>query len=188
MQDIELTGVNETLAELKKYEQELYTRIRNELIIVAQPVVSNVRKGFSHAPLANWRSKGKRTKRSYKLVEGKVKRVGNFPPYDPAAASQGVRAKAGTDGRTSNKYHQILRIQQMNAGGAVLDSAGGKSGQDNRFVKNLDKHLAVKSVGGKYRSRVMFGRVRQSEPLIEKNVRKIVEKYSDVVTKKIAGF
>jgi len=184
--DIDVTGLNETLLELKRYEASLYKTIRKELVDATKPLVAKVAAGFPLKPLENWRSSGARSAKVYKLKDGKVRKSVNFPTYDGGKARKGVDAIAGGDRSMRRSQHQILRVRQMNAGGAVYDSAGSVSGQASRFVANIDKHLSVKSAGGRWRSRVLFMGVKRNEMIIEGAVRGVIKKYDDLITRKLS--
>lgn len=67
-----------------------------------------------------------------------------------------------------------MRIQQMNGGGQVYDTAGSLT--SSQFVHNLDKHLRVKSKQQGFRSRVMFRAVKTNFDLVEAGVQRVIDK------------
>jgi hypothetical protein len=92
--------------------------------------------------------------------------------------------------------HGLIRIQQMDAGGQVYDSAGSvtKGGQGSmatagqKFVSNLDKHLRIKSKGGgNTRSRIMYPFTEKNLPLIEKAIEISIRKIDGEVQKRLNG-
>jgi hypothetical protein len=162
---IEVYGLRQTLTELKKVEPTLYKKISQDLISGASELTQATGREFPQKPLKNWHTSGDR--RGYSRM----------PPYNGASASRGVKAKVLTRGVKSG----ILRIEQTNAGGQVLDAAGGKSA--GRFVMNLDKHLSTKSKPPKPRSRVLYGGVARHMGLVEDRIREVIkstEKYIQV--------
>lgn len=161
---IQVTGMNETLREIRKFDLDLFKRIRKNIESVGRPLADEVGKAFPKQPLKFWKSSMRGLKHG--------KRSGNrFPPYNASSARKGVKAIAGT-GLVRAKGTAILRLQQMNGGAQIYDSAGSES--TSQFVKNLDKHSRVKSKAGRFRSRVLFPQTKKNAPLIEAGVKDIV--------------
>jgi len=174
--EIKFYGINETLFYLKNYEKELYQQFKSDLADAAKPLTTLVGSRFPSTALQNWHSSGGRVG---------VKRL---PPYNGGKAQTKVKGIAG--GATSKNAQggrAILRIQQMDAGGQVYDSAGVGSYESRKstLIQNLDKHTKVKSVRGKTRSRIMFGAVNANKNLIEEAVLKVVKSVDDQTTKRI---
>lgn len=154
-------GINETLRALRRMERDTYVKLRNELVEEAQPLAQAVGAAFPAVkPLEGWHTSGRRG-------------LSRLPGYSPRLAVKGVKPKAGT-GLARGGGMTILRLQQMNAGGQVYDSAGSQSA--TQFVHNLDKHLRVKSKQNGFRSRVMYGATRKNFALAEAGVRKVIDK------------
>lgn len=157
------TGINETLRALRRMEVETYKALRKDMVEAGQPLAAAVGRQFPPKPLQRWHGAGRRG-------------PARLPGYSQAMAVKSVKPIAGT-GLARGKGQTILRLQQMNGGAQVYDSAGSKT--NNQFVKNLDKHLRVKSTQGKYRSRIMYGAARRQFGLIEDAVRKVVDKLEE---------
>lgn len=182
MLKVDVYGVRETLAELRKYERETYNIIEKDLKTSAQPAADAVGKEFPDRPLRNWHRSGGRRGAS------------RMPPYTASAKSK-VRVAVSTKKPTGIGQHGLIRLQQMDAGGQVYDSAGSaiSGGQGSmasagqRFVSNLDKHLNTKSRQGKYRSRVMYPATKKNLPLIEKAVEISIRKINGEVQKRLNG-
>ena len=177
---LDVYGVRETLAELRKYERETYTTIEKDLKLSAQPTADAVGRDFPDKPLANWHTSGGRKGKS------------RLPQYNSSAKNK-VRVAVSTKKPTGSGQHGLLRLQQSDAGGQIFDTAGsaiggnvaGSAGQ--RFVANLDKHSRVKSRGGRYRSRVMYPSTKKHLPLIEKAVEASIRKIDGQVQKRLNG-
>lgn len=175
--EINFYGINETLFYLKNYEKELFKEFQTKLADAAEPLVRLVGSRFpSSSGLDNWHSSGGRVG---------VKRL---PPYNGGIAQSKVQAKSGGFVRkTAKGGYGILRIQQMDGGGQVYDSAGKgtRESKGSTFINNLDKHLRTKSTRGKDRSRIMYGAVKNNQHMIEEAVLKVVKEVDGYTTKRI---
>lgn len=180
---VDVYGVRETLAELRKYEKETYKTITNDLKLSAQPAADAVGRQFPDEPLANWHTSGGR--------KGKAR----LPEYNSASARKRVKVAVSTSKPRGNSEHGLIRLQQSDAGGQVYDSAGSVTagGQGSmatagqKFVSNLDKHLKTKSRQGRTRSRVMYPATKKNLPLIEKAVEVSIRKIDGEVQKRLNG-
>jgi len=172
---IDVTGVKETLAELRKYDKELYKKVADELKGIAQPLAAEVGRSFPMvSPLQRWHFEGERRGKS------------RMPPYNPSFAARGVKPIVYTGNRFVGKNVGILRLQQMDAGGQVFDGAGSQSPRA-RMVLNLDKHRVTKSQGGGFRSRVMYGATKRGLPQIEDAIRKAIDDLNTIVVARIVS-
>lgn len=172
---VDVVGLKETLAQLRKYDKELYKQIETELKASAQPIATAVGRAFPMtAPLQRWKMSGKR--------QGKSR----MPPFNPSRAANGVKPVVYSGSRFVGKNVGILRIQQMDAGGQVFDGAGSANA-GSRFVQNLDKRRAVKSEGRGFRSRVMFKATEREMPQVEDAVRKAIDDLNTLVVARIAS-
>lgn len=163
--NIDVVGLQQLLADLRKYDKDLYVEVANQLKSTAQPVAAAVGAAFpQQTPLEYWHSRGRR---------GEAR----LPGYDPGAARTGMKAIVYSGNKFIGKNVGILRIQQMNPGAAVYDSAGSqmRNPKGDNFVKNLDKHLRTKSQPGKSRSRVVFPTAKRFLPYITQLVAKAVD-------------
>ena len=162
---IDITGLKGLLENLRRYDRDLYKEVANELKTAAQPLANRVGAAFpARPPLSGWHQRG---------------RVGEaeLPGYDGGRARTGVKPIVYSGNKFVNKNVGILRLQQMNAGGAVYDGAGSAMAKrrGDRFIRNLDKHSAIKSSGNGRRSRVMFPTTKKNMPIIEDAVRKAID-------------
>ena len=181
--ELDVYGVRETLAELRKYEREAYTTIEKDLKTSAKPAADAVGREFPDEPLMNWHTSGGRKGKS------------RMPEYNGAKAKNKVRVAVSTKKPTGIGQHGLIRLQQSDAGGQVYDTAGSNIGgargssasAGQKFVANLDKHLKVKTRQGKYRSRVMYPATEKHLPLIEKAVEISIRKIDGEVQKRLNG-
>lgn len=181
--ELKFYGINETLYYLKNYEKDLYKSLRKDLVSKATPLAQLVGRSFPDEPLRNWHTSG-----------GRLKSASRLPPYMGGAAQSGVKAKTGSGSLSGGtRASVILRIQQMDAGGQVYDSAGSKTAgqrgatasQGEKFIANLDKGKRLQSTGKKTRSRILFGAVKSNEAMIEQDVLEVIKKVDAFTTKAI---
>jgi len=180
---IDVYGVRETLAELRKYERTAYIVIEKDLKTSAKPAADAVGREFPDEPLMNWHTSGGRKGKS------------RMPEYNGSSAKNKVRVAVSTKKPTGIGQHGLIRLQQSDAGGQVYDSAGSTVGSGRgsgasagqKFVANLDKHLRVKTKQGKYRSRVMYPATEKHLPLIQKAVEISIRKIDGEVQKRLNG-
>jgi hypothetical protein len=180
---VDVYGVRETLAELRKYEVETFKTIKKDLMLSAQPAAVAVGQEFPDEPLMNWHSSGDR--------RGKAR----MPPYSGSAAKSKVKVAVVSKRPTGQQKYGLIRLQQMDAGAQVYDSAGSVTagGQGSmatagqKFISNLDKHLTTKSRQGRYRSRVMYPATQKHLPLIENAVEASILKIDGEVQRRFNG-
>jgi len=180
---LDVYGVRETLAELRKYEKQAYKTITDDLKLSAKPAADAVGREFPSEPLLNWHTSGGR--------KGKAR----LPQYNGATAKNKVRVAVSTKKPTGIGEHGLIRLQQSDAGGQVYDTAGSNIGAargsgasaGQKFVANIDKHLKVKTKQGRYRSRVMYPATEKHLPLIEKAVEVSIRKIDGEVQKRLNG-
>lgn len=158
---ISTSGINETLRALRRMEPEVYKALRAEMVDQAKPLARIVGDKFpKDKPLKGWHTSGRRG-------------PSRMPGYSAASVAKAVKPIAGT-GLARSGGQRILRIQQMNGGGQVYDTAGSLAG--GQFVHNLDKHLRVKSKRNGFRSRVMFKAVKDNFDVIETGMQRVIDK------------
>jgi hypothetical protein len=142
-------------------EKDTYDALRKEMVDEAKPLAKAVGDAFPKVkPLERWHTSGRKGR-------------SRMPGYSPGLVAKGVKPVAGT-GLARSGGQRILRIQQMNGGGQVYDTAGSLTAR--QFVTNLDKHLRVKSKQQGFRSRVMFRAVKTNFALVEEGVQRVIDK------------
>jgi hypothetical protein len=180
---VDVYGVRETLAELRKYEAETFKRIKADLIQSAQPVANAVGSKFPDEPLMNWHSSG-----------GRLASKSRLPPYNAASARKKVKVVVMTRKPRNQAQYGLIRLQQMDAGGQVYDTAGsatkGARGSSatagQKFISNLDK-VGKQSEGDNFRSRIMYPQTKKNLPLIEKAIEVSIRKIDGEVQKRLNG-
>ncbi len=155
---IEVYGVAQAVRELRKLEPTLYRQLVKDLKSSAKPLAEAVANEFPDEPLVNWEGDGSRG-------------ANDFPSYNTSAVRARVRPAVMTSKPKAPSQYGILRIEQMDAAGAIYDSAGSKTaaGRDTdggRFIMNLDKRLKTKSSKGNTRSRVLYPKTQKYLPLV----------------------
>jgi hypothetical protein len=117
-----------------------------------------------------------------------------LPPYNGAAAKSKVKVVIATKKPRGQNQYGLIRLQQMDAGGQVYDSAGSKTkaargasaSAGEKFISNLDKR-SLQSSGEKYRSRIMYPFTKKNLPLIEKAIEISIRKIDSEVQKRLNG-
>jgi hypothetical protein len=180
---VDVYGVRETLAELRKYEVETFRTIKKDLLKSARPAAMAVGRAFPDEPLRNWHTSG-----------GRLSSKSRLPEYNGSVAKRRVKVVVVTKAPTGVHQYGLIRLQQMDAGGQVYDSAGSKTkaarGIDatagQKFISNLDKR-SLQSSGKKYRSRIMYPFTEKNLPLIEKAIEISIRKIDGEVQKRLNG-
>lgn len=169
---LQVTGLADTLRALRLFEPQLFKKLRSDLVQDAMPLAREIGSKFPDQPLRWWKQNG---------------RAGNarMPGYQATRARNKVKPIAGT-GREHGKGRAILRLQQMDGGAQVFDSAGGMRAK-SQFVQNLDKHSRVKSRGGRFRSRILFPYTKKNTHHIEGIVTVVVRELEKQTTKRLTG-
>lgn len=180
----EVYGVRDAVRELREYDRKMYDHIINDLKSSAKPLAKIVGASFPDQPFRrtnNWHSDGER------------KGPSRMPPYIAAKAKAGVKPAISTSNRRSSTGQVgILRLQQMDAGGQVYDSAGSgaKASRKNPvasgwFIYNLDKPFSTKSKRGKWRSRVLYPAMAANLGIVEEQIQASIEKTNKIVSNNI---
>jgi len=168
----EVYGVQEAVAQLRNYDRSMYDTIIKDLKNVATPLAAKVGAAFPDTPfrrVSNWHTTNER--------KGKAK----FPPYVGSKARSKVKPAVLTSTR-GNKVG-LLRLQQMDGGAQIYDSAGSKANTKAgmRFVSNLDKPYSTKSAKGKTRSRIMFPETKRNMGMVQESISQSIEKLNKIV-------
>lgn len=159
---------------LKQTEPDLYKEIAAQLRDGGRVVAANVAYNIKKPRLTRWHQDGRRG-------------PSNLPGFAIGRAQAGVKPIVSPTGRRRGSTINILRIQQMDGGGAVFDSAGNKN--QTTFSMNLDANSSVKAGRGKIRSRSIYKGTKNAMPMIEDNVAQAIaiaeKKISNAI---MAGF
>ena len=172
-------GVRPVLETLRKLEPELYKLVVKDLKDKADPLRAKVAEGFPDQPWTSanpvqWTLYGRTTNKRNKNGAG-----AKFPRYNTAKARRGVTVRVGGKKVRRTNSYPIMRVVQSNAAAQIYDLAKQtKTSGRESFVDNLGKSGDP--------SRVMWKRVRQFMPLVERDIEKAVDKISDRFSVEIA--
>ena len=161
---MEIVGVRETLAALKKLDPELRKATVREIKAPARVMVATAKSRVpSQAPMSGWR--------------GGERGSTGFPGWnDPR---RGVKLKFGGRRRSNKKWWPLLQLSQDDAAGALFDMAGKKGGngspQSRQFLANVSRYGAP--------SRTIWPAVEQHKDQVTASVRVALAKAEAIVNK-----
>jgi hypothetical protein len=137
----ELKGANELRKALKKFSPDLDKETREEMVGFLKPLVKKAR-GFlpSNADAPSG------------FVKHEVK-TAKFPMYDAAEARRGVGYKLTPTKPNRQGWVQTVSIHNKTAAGAIVETAGRKSGVSGNFSPRFSGSFAG---NGKMQGRAMF--------------------------------
>lgn len=176
-----VVGVAPVLQVLKRLEPETYKQITKDIKNKVEPLRLKVAEGFPANP---WQSSKQINWIKYGRTTRGRKRAGttgaSFPKYDVKKAKRGVSVVVGgRKVRRTNSY-PIVRIKQSDAGASIFDLAKlNRTDKKDQFVKNLNNTGSP--------SRVMWKRVKNYMPLVEKDLDKIIADIQSRFTVEIAN-
>ena len=171
-------GVRPVLETLRKIEPELYKQLTQDLKDKAEPLRARVAQGFPDQPWTSskpvqWTLYGRTTNKRNKGSGAK------FPRYNTNKARRGVTVKVGGKKVRRTNSYPIMRVVQSNAAAQIYDLAKEtKTAGRDSFVDNLGKSGDP--------SRVMWKRVRQFMPLVERDIDKSIGRITDRFSAQIA--
>ena len=125
---VEVKGLDETLKALRQFEPDMAKNLNKEIRAAMTPVA---KKAQSFVPseiggLSNWgfSSKGKKiTARSSAFAQ-----VGRFPKFNSSIVRRGIKITLGATRPNRNGFITFYRISNITAAGAIIETAGRKSG------------------------------------------------------------
>ena len=160
----ELKGANELRKALKKFSPDLDKATRDEMVGFLKPIVKKAR-GFlpsnSEAPSG--------------FVKHEVKRA-KFPMYDAAEARRGVGYKLTPTKPNRQGWVQTVSIHNKTAAGAIVETAGRKSGNSGNFSPRFSGSFGG---SGKMQGRAMFKAYSEDQGKAKAGVIKALEKAAD---------
>ena len=146
---------------LKKFSPDLDKATRDEMVGFLKPIVKKAR-GFlpsnSDAPSG--------------FVKHEVK-TAKFPMYDAAEARRGVGYKLTPTKPNRQGWVQTVSIHNKTAAGAIVETAGRKSGMSGNFSPRFSGQFAG---SGKMAGRAMFKAYDQDQGKAKAGVIKALEK------------
>lgn len=163
--NVRVTGVRETLKELKKIDPELRKQAVKEMRTAAQPLVTEVKSGMPDRPLENWQEEGELGWKTSKVRQSVKLKFGG----------KRVRSQAG------NQY-PLLRLVIGSPAGAAFDKAGRRnaptSPQGRAFIENLTRKYGSAS-------RRAWPATEKHMDNIERGVKQAVDKASAQINQEL---
>jgi hypothetical protein len=157
----ELKGANDLRKALKKFSPDLDKATREEMVGFLKPIVKMAR-GFlpsnSEAPSG--------------FVKHEVK-TAKFPMYDAAEARRGIGYKLTPTKPNREGWSSTVSIHNKTAAGAIVETAGRKSGLSGNFSPRFSGTFAGR---GKMQGRAMFKAYDQDQGKAKAGVIKALEK------------
>lgn len=137
----ELKGASDLRKALKKFSPDLDKETRDQMVGFLKPLVKKAR-GFlpSNADAPSG------------FVKHEVK-TAKFPMYDAAEARRGIGYKLTPTKPNRQGWVQTVSIHNKTAAGAIVETAGRKSGISGKFSPRFSGSFAG---GGKMQGRAMF--------------------------------
>jgi len=156
----ELKGASQLRKALKQFAPDLDKETREEMVGFLKPLVKKAR-GFlpsnSEAPSG--------------FVKHEVK-TAKFPMYDASEARRGVGYKLTPTKPNRQGWVQTVSIHNKTAAGAIVETAGRKSGVTGNFSPRFSGGLAGR---GKMAGRAMFKAYEQDQGKAKAGVIKALE-------------
>ena len=157
----ELKGANDLRKALKKFSPDLDKATRDEMVGFLKPIVKMAR-GFlpsnSDAPSG--------------FVKHEVK-TAKFPMYDASEARRGIGYKLTPTKPNREGWSSTVSIHNKTAAGAIVETAGRKSGLSGNFSPRFSGTFAGR---GKMQGRAMFKAYDQDQGKAKAGVIKALEK------------
>ena len=144
----ELKGASQLRKALKQFSPDLDKEVRDEMIGFLKPLIKKAR-GFlpSNADAPSG------------FVKHEVK-TAKFPMYDAAEARRGVGYKLTPTKPNRQGWVQTVSIHNKTAAGAIVETAGRKSGMSGNFSPRFSGTFAGR---GKMAGRAMFKAYEQDQ-------------------------
>lgn len=157
----ELKGASQLRKALKQFSPDLDKEAREEMVGFLKPLVKKAR-GFlpsnAEAPSG--------------FVKHDVK-TATFPMYDAATARRGVGYKLTPTKPNRQGWIQTVSIHNKTAAGAIVETAGRKSGITGNFSPRFEGSIAGRA---KMAGRAMFKAYEQDQGKAKAGVIKALEK------------
>ena len=157
----ELKGASDLRKALKKFSPDLDKETREQMVGFLKPLVKKAR-GF--LPSNGDAPSG--------FVKHEVK-TAKFPMYDAAEARRGVGYKLTPTKPNRQGWVQTVSIHNKTAAGAIVETAGRKSGVSGRFSPRFSGSFAG---SGKMQGRAMFKAYSEDQGKAKAGVIKALEK------------
>ena len=156
----ELKGASQLRKALKQFSPDLDKETREEMVGFLKPLVKKA-KGF--LPSNDQMPSG--------FVKHEVK-TAKFPMYDAGEARRGIGYKLTPTKPNRNGWVQTVSIHNKTAAGAIVETAGRKSGISGNFTPRFSGQLTGR---GKMSGRAMFKAYSEDQGKAKAGVIKALE-------------
>jgi hypothetical protein len=133
---VEIKGLAETLAAMRKFEPDLAKNLNKEVRAALTPVQKKAQGFFpSTVPgLSNWMlvTKGHEINKKTSAFAA----VNHFPRYNKGIASRGIKIFIGQTKKNTRGFVTFYRIANITAAGAIFEIAGRAGGKSRREYKS----------------------------------------------------
>ena len=169
----ELKGASELRKALKKFSPDLDKETREEMVGFLKPIVKLAR-GFlpSNADAPSG------------FVKHEVK-TAKFPMYDAAEARRGIGYKLTPTKPNRQGWSSTVSIHNKTAAGAIVETAGRKSGVTGKFTPKLGGQL--KGDKPKMTGRAIFRAFEEDQGKATAGVIKAIERSAAKFNAKVKG-
>lgn len=169
-------GLDETLAYLKLFDEQLYKDINKELQREMYKLVKVARSLTpTTSPMTNWNTDG----------GGKW---GNEIGFDPAKARSRIRSQSKAVRPKNSTTKERVYLLLNDRAGAIYETAGrktqGKTPQGRQFITNIENYSGMVVIGKQ--GRVAWKAVNENRKEVIAGVAVIVNKYQEIINRKLA--
>lgn len=173
-------GLSETVAYLKRFDNETLKAMNKELYGVMKGLVQETRSMAPDiAPMSGW------AKKSLTGAEWGTRLL-----YTPAKVKTGIRSKIGPVRRKdTNTREQAYFLINANPAGMVYERAGrksrGTSKQGKQFIENIEERSGITVIGKQ--GRLAWKSVYESRDEVTAKMAKVVARYVNWINGKLAA-
>jgi hypothetical protein len=168
---IDVSAFRPVLQELRYLDRELYKATEDGLKTAAMPLITQVKAAFPNKTLSKLSVKSATSKRSH----------GPYPVYQVGHVRKAVRARVGGRKNQFTNAFPILRITQKNGAAMIYDMAQNDKNSKGTLAKNLIKKHQSNA------SRTMWPTVRRNIRLVDKALRKEIQKAERIVNNRLGA-
>ena len=192
-----IEGLDNTIKALRKIDPTIYKEMNREI----RPEMKRLQKKAQQflpntiVGLSNW------IKPQSSDAKSRTNRTRPFPHYDAKLARKGIVYTLGNKRQNGNNWVAMFSLINKNASGAIIETAGRKSGlsgskdsQSNNkaagahFTQAIQGgvgHLAAIGKGSKQRGRVIFRAVSEDEGVVRGKIVDAVNRASTKLVKEM---
>lgn len=173
-------GLNETVAYLKRFDNEALKALNKELYAEMKGLVQTARSMVDDtAPMSGW------TKKSLTGAEWGTRLL-----YTPSKVKTGLRSKIESVRRTdANTVERAYFLINANPAGMVYEWAGrksrGTSKQGKQFIENIEERSGIIVIGKQ--GRLAWKAVYENRDKVTASMAKVVGRYVNWINGKLAA-